>query len=81
MMNRTSFLQLYPCDKINLIYSMIEFNQNHTVSESYLRNMQLIGRASDRYEEGSGFSNSLIIQQVIIKEIITVTVVWKSDLN
>ena len=27
------------------------------------------------------FSNSLIIQQVITKEIITVTVVWKSDLN
>ena len=27
------------------------------------------------------FSNSLIIQQVIRKEIITVTVVWKSDLN
>ena len=27
------------------------------------------------------FSNSLIIQQVIIKEIITVTVVWKSELN
>ena len=28
-----------------------------------------------------GFSNSLIIQQVITKEIITVAVVWKSDLN
>ena len=27
------------------------------------------------------FSNSLIIQQVITKEIINVTVVWKSDLN
>ena len=27
------------------------------------------------------FSNSLIIQQVITKKIITVTVVWKSDLS
>ena len=54
---------------------LTRFELNQSIGKPFSSHFKL--NATDE----KSFSNSLIIQPVITKEIITVTVVWKSDLN